>query len=280
MSQPKLDALVASLKWLGARAHALLEPRPDWAAGIKRIAEVTMLADMLLSPAVRDLHPRFVGYADFWIDAAWRALRRGDFFIECVEQDPVWIGLAMTYVKFHKHGRRNPRFEDLLVRQANDATGDPFVKLAVACAYAHLGVASALDIDSLAAESWIARTEEYAVPLPRDTYHTTHVAIWLGELDRITGPLHQKFLDWTALWTAHYQRAENVDLVAELIMQSHYIRGPVREDAWPWMLARQEADGSFPGIDLPSVTIGRFHPTLVSAIALAQCLGGTHCRCI
>jgi hypothetical protein len=275
----KREALFAALGWLGDRTLEVLEPRPEWQAGVKRISEAAMLADVLLAPSVAAIHPKISAYADAWLDAAWRALGAGDFLCDRVEEDPVWAGLAMTYVKFHKHGRRNARFLDLVQRRAHEVRGDPFVKLAVACAFRELGVTSALDVDELTRQSWIARADDFAVPEPLEAYHTTHVALWLGELGRIPEWLARRLKSYTPLWISHYQRRENVDLVAELIMQAHHVGAPPLGDVWAWLLARQEGDGSFPGIDLPSVTLGRYHPTLVSALALALCLGQSLCRC-
>ena len=279
MRDRRIESLRRSLQWLFENRATFLAPKPTWIKGIKRLAEIAMLADLMLTYRLPAIDPTFGEHANKWLDTGWKALRQGDFLIHCIDMDPRWVALAATYGPFHRHGRRNARFE-ARVRAAPDGV-DPnaFVRLSAATAYARIGIPSTLDIDALVAEQWISRVSEYTLADPVRAYETTHVVFWLGELGRITPMIRDKLGAWSDRWVAHYQRARNVDIVAELIQMMHYVGAPTSEDIWTWFLDSQDEDGSFPAIELPTRALGRYHTTVVGAMALAICLGEAPCSC-
>jgi hypothetical protein len=274
----RVEALRRAMGWLDEHAREILAPRPTWLLGVKRLAEAAMLADILLEEDLGRRDPVLEEHATGWLEACWRLLRGGDFLVECVERDGVWVGLAMAYVPFHKRGMRNPRFEAVLEARADRVEADWFVELAVACAFEHLALRPRRDIASLARSAWITRATRYMAIDPARAYETTHLVFWLEPLGRVTPALRDRLLDWTPRWVEHYRAVRNVDVVAELIMMSHVLGAPcAAADTWSWLLDRQEADGAFPGVGSSAPVLGRFHTTAVAAMALALCLGDRRC---
>jgi hypothetical protein len=81
-------ALWRALGWLEENGAEILAPRPTWLRGIKRVAEAVMLAEVLLDEDLARIDPAFAVHARDWLESAWRALRGGDFLVDCVERDP------------------------------------------------------------------------------------------------------------------------------------------------------------------------------------------------
>jgi len=89
MQREKTNALRSALTWLRNGAPEILSQLPTWVKGVKRIAEIAMLAQYLLDDDLGRLDPTFAEDAQGWLKACWRVLRRGEFLADCVESDPV-----------------------------------------------------------------------------------------------------------------------------------------------------------------------------------------------
>lgn len=277
MSERKVQALKSALKWLESNHQVILSPRPTWIKGLKRIAEICTLVQFLQEGKLGRFDPMFEEHIREWLHGTWRALRQGEFFADVVQLDPLWISLALNYTTYFRNGLRNSRFETLLAQHAHQPPGASwFVELAVACGMSVIGLESNRDIDDLARNSWSFRLSEYQRPDPPRAYETTHVIMWLRDVNRVPPAIAQRILDWNPQWMASYQVAHNPDVHAELIMMNHHLGRCVTADVWDWQLAKQDPDGSFPAMDIPSRVLGRYHATVVGAIALACCLGTCH----
>ena len=271
-------ALRAALAWLGQSAPEILSQRPTWVQGIKRLSEVALLARYILDGELGRSEPELAAQARGWLEVGWRILRRGDFLVDCIAQDPVWVGLASSYLPFHRQGLRSPRFEELLRQRVDRVELGWFVRLSVACALAQLGIPSKLAVDALAANAWAFRVPGPLQPDPARAYETTHVVMWLGEVGRIPAAQADRLRAWAPAWIDHYRRARNVDVVAELVLMLHILDRCAAEATWDWLLEQQDPDGSFPEMDIPSRVRGRFHVTVATSFALATCLGRPACR--
>jgi hypothetical protein len=281
MRDEKLRALRAAMQWLFDNHRGIVRPFPNWVKTTKRLAEIAWLAQHILDLGVGKLDPMLEKHAEEWLKGAWLLTREAELFVEALEQDHGWATLAMNYTSFRRRGYRNARFEDV-VRQAATRMGaveDWFVKLCLAAAFVELGIESPLDTRALAAESWAARLGDYQRPDPAQAYETTHLVFWLGDLGLIPAELRARLLPWHGRWIDAYVQAQNVDIVAELIASHHYLADEcVNPTAWTWLLAKQHADGSFPEMDIPDRALGRFHVTVVSAMALTLCLAKSSCK--
>lgn len=270
-------ALRRALEWMSANGLEIVSLRPTWLRAIKRIAEATMLARYLIEHDLGALDPAFAATAREWFEATWLVMREGEFLAEAVERDATWIALASTYVPFHRRGMRNPRLEHALRARADHVDDSWFVRLATAVAYRQLAIPSPLDVDALAREAWCLRIPEYQLGDVGRIYETTHVVIWLTELDALPAEAATRLGEFTPRWIDHFRSAHNADLVAELVMTLHHLGRCADDDTWTWLLSRQSADGSLPEMDIPTRALGRFHVTVVTAMALAVCLGRRWC---
>jgi hypothetical protein len=274
MRAEKIRALVSAMRWLEANHQEILAPKPNWIRGVKRIAEACALAQYIKDGDLGTIEPFLREHADEWITGSWRILRNGEFFADAIDGDSKWVSLAMNYVPFYRHGLRNERLERLIVERVHEVEDAWFIRLALACALQHMGIPSKLDIDALTAECWAMRLGGYQWADPPRAYETTHVAMWLADLKRLPPTLSERLREWSPAWMESYRNVSNPDVLAELVMMAHYYPpGCASEDIWKWLLSRQDPDGSFPQMDIPSRALGRYHATVVAAIALAVCLG-------
>jgi hypothetical protein len=273
----KIESLRRTLTWLGANARELLELRPTWMRLTKRLAELGMLANHILDNHLGRIDPMFEIEALRWIEATWEVTRRGEFFVEALDSDPTWTSLAMTYSGFHRRGMRNERFEELLVRRAAEPTHEWFVELATGCAYRAMGLPWSRNVSALAAEAWCLRIPEAQIADIGRMYETTHVIMWLAQHDELSGEARERLRRFLPRWSDHYRAAHNPDLVAELVLAAHHLGSCASRETWQWLLSLQTEDGSLREMDIPSRTLGRFHVTIVLAMAAAACLGD---RCL
>lgn len=279
MSRPldaRQEALRRVLAWLGANAGELLRVRPSWVHALKRFAELGMLAGYILDGDLAGVDPSLAVEARRWLEATWEVTRRGEFLVEAVASDPAWTSLATTYAGFHRHGLRNARLEELLAERAREARHPWFVALATGCAYRALGIPSHHDVEALAAEAWCARIPTYQMPDIGVMYETTHVVMWLAGTPAMPAGVEARLRAFVPRWSEHYRAAHNPDIVAELVLAAHHLGGCASDATWAWLLGLQTAGGSVREVDVPSPALGRFHVTLVVAMAAAACLG--RCR--
>lgn len=270
-------ALVAAMMWMQRNHEQILRPWPDWIKGTKRLGEITGLARRILDLDLGQRDPMLKQHADEWLRLAWERFRHGDLFAEAITQDENWISLALTYVPFFHRGMRSLRFEECL-RRLGPKIPDKnpmgfFVSLAVACSLHEMGIPCSLDIDTLTAQTWVFRIREPLRPDPARAYETTHVMMWLGDLKRIPAEVASRVGQWNLGWMDHYQKVRNGDVLAELVFMQHFFGRCVPDATWEWLLARQDPDGSFFDMDVPDRVYGRFHATVVAAMALVLCLG-------
>ncbi|MCA9675666.1 MAG: hypothetical protein KC464_11565, partial [Myxococcales bacterium] len=265
-------ALQAAIGFLARGLPTFLRPVPDVVALVKRAAEVATLVDLAASAGLGRRAPALAPVLDAMLDRAWHALRRGDLLRELVDHDARLVALAPAYVHFHRRGLRHPRLAARLADHETSTAATWLPRLATAMALRAIGVPSRhLDADALAAASWIATARDLDDLTVARAYETTHVVLWLSLLGPTPAAIGDRVRATAPRWIDRFLARRDADVAAELAMALHRVGGDVPPSTWPRLIGLQLADGSF----LPSPAaarphrLGRFHPTLVAAIALA-----------
>lgn len=280
MNDDKLRALVGLMTWMQQHHVEILSPHPDPIKATKRIGEIAGLARRILEANLGHLDPMLEQHASEWLRLCWNALREGEVLVEAIEWDPNWMSLATTYLPFFHRGLRSERFESKLhvlgpaIPQQNPMGF--WVSLTVACSLAEMKIPCSLDILELARRSWVFRIVADQRPDPARAYETTHVMMWLGDLGMIPPDVVERVAVWNRGWMKHFEKVHNGDVLAELLMMQHYFGECGQDTTWRWLLDRQDVDGSFKEMDVPTRVLGRFHATVVAGHALAMCLGPPH----
>ncbi len=234
---------------------------------LKRNSELAAIAGMLVDAGDAE--------ARGWIERCWQRFERGAVLAREIETMPA---LATTYVPFWRHGLRSAELEHAIASHAARAT-HPALRMLIGCALRACELPAPWDVDQLLAESWLASEPATWLITAEQAYIAAHVVLFLAPRGLVPAQHVPYLLRSLPVWIAHFVRAGDLDLLAELVVVAHALGTCVPASEWQVLIDAQETDGMVPfrlawrnREVAPHVRFhGNYHSTLLTLAACATC---------
>ncbi|HEX6375258.1 MAG TPA: hypothetical protein VFZ91_06020 [Allosphingosinicella sp.] len=285
---PSRHPLARALAWIERhRAEFALPAGPITEAtlrALKPLGEMVLIAEKLVQ---RDrAHAARSRRLLAW---AWDELGQGDVLLHILAAKPDLIVLSTVYASFAQCGFANERLA-YAIGQIHDLPASRAIefpkwrRLDVCHAMASLRGERMAD-DALEG-SWLAHRPEPWLLGEDAAYAVTHEIFYATDYGRHPRGVPTELRDylelWLPAWLRIYERRNNFDLFAELLMSAAYLGlESIYREHLPRLLSEQAQDGSFPGpagsaaTQITAATPDRranflrnYHTTLVGMLAL------------
>ena len=246
-------------------------------AWIKSLGEVALAGHLVAtSAAAAELGDRGRGLLGW----AWSLLEEGRVLERLLEHAPARLALITIYPSFYRHGMTNQTLEELAVDLGK--LGNRQVALPLAALMRTVGKPGKPLLEA-ARSRWLLRMQPGWMLGTQLGYSVTHTVFYLTDFGEHHDGLTSELLDylrlWVPVWTEHYRRVGNFDLLGELIMIGSIVGQHAPASAWDTLITAQHDDGMVPAARGEPPPDGKtpfernYHATLVAIAAVA--IGGS-----
>lgn len=280
----------AALAWVVHHRTQFSLANGDAAVLVKPLGELAIASDLLVSrfPPASQLHVRGTELLSF----CWAELDEGNLLDQLVSARPDLIVAATLYTTFHRHGMRNQKLEQSLVRivRIRGIAGlelPAWRELELAIAFRTLEIDAPWVVDASFRRTWLYKRPEPWSICNTSAYSLTHTVFYqtnFGATPLELPARHRRYLArWLPVWMEHYTDLQNYDLLAEMVLAARCIGEPDSRDWGSVLLAAQQSNGMIPNASSAGTSIDptasdptrrsflkNYHSTLVSLLACAM----------